>query len=77
MEAMIRKRQEREKESNKQASFLIRGHPVNDEKIERYMKGHPKNLATDDGNDMDENLALAGMTPFIKSLIEIDYLIKS
>jgi len=77
MEAMIRKRHGREKESNKQTSFLIRGHPVNDEKIERYIKGHPKNLATDDGNDMDRNVAPEGMTPFIKTLLEMDYLIRS
>ena len=66
---MIRKRQERESESNKLTAFRIRGRLVNEEKIERFMRDHPKQLATDDDVDMDRNMSPAGMTPFIARLI--------
>jgi hypothetical protein len=61
MEAMIRKRQERESESNKKTAFRIRGRPVDEEKIERYMRDHPKQLPINDHIDMDidRNMSLA------------------
>lgn len=68
MEAMIKKRQERESESNKQTAFRIRGRPVNEEKIERYMRDHPKQLATDDDIDMERDMSPAGMLPSIARL---------
>jgi hypothetical protein len=74
MEAMIRKRQERESESNKKTAFRIRGRPVDEEKIERYMRDHPKQLPINDHIDMDidRNMSLAGMIASISSLIWIN-----
>jgi hypothetical protein len=74
MEAMISKRQERQSESNKQTTFRIRGRPVNEEKIERYMRDHPKQLATDDDIDMERNMSPAGMILSFVRLIYINYL---
>jgi hypothetical protein len=71
---MVRKRQERQSGSNKQTAFRIRGRPVNDEKIERYMRDHPKQFATDDDIDMDRNTNPAGMILSFARLIWMSYL---
>ena len=68
---MIRKRQERQSGSNKQTAFRIRGGPVNEEKIERYMRDHPKQLAIDDDIDMDRNVSPAGVILSSQDLDEL------
>jgi hypothetical protein len=57
MEAMIRIRHERKMTDNKETIFLLRGRPVNTEKIDRYEKEHPsQNRADEDvAMDMGEN----------------------
>jgi hypothetical protein len=60
---MVRKREERQSESNKQTGFRVRGRPVKEEKIQRYMRDRPKELAAaandDDDVDMDRNMSPA------------------
>jgi hypothetical protein len=61
---MVRKREERQSESNKQTGFRVRGRPVKEEKIQRYISNRPKELAAAaaaDDVDMDRNMSPAGM----------------
>lgn len=58
---MIRKREERQAESNKQTAFRIRGRPVNEEKIERYIRDHPKQFSTDNDVDVEQDSSPAGV----------------
>lgn len=57
-EYMIKKREERQSGTNKQTGFRVGGRLVKEEKIQRYIRDHPKDL-TDDDVDMDRNLSPA------------------
>jgi hypothetical protein len=74
MEAMIWKREERQSESNKQTAFRLRGRPVNERKIERYVRDHPKQLATGDSVDMDRNMSMASMIASIVGPVSVNCL---
>jgi hypothetical protein len=74
MEAMIWKREERQSESNKQTAFRLRGRPVNEMKIERYVRDHQKQLATDNDIDMDRNMSMASMIISIVGPVLVNYL---
>jgi hypothetical protein len=74
MEAMIWKREERQSESNKQTAFRLRGRPVNEMKIERYVRDHQKQLATDNDVDMDRNMSMASMIISIVGPVSVYYL---
>jgi hypothetical protein len=65
---MVRKREERQSETNKQTGFRVRGRPVKEEKIQRYIRDHPKELA-DANVDMDLNMSPAGMILFTGRLL--------
>jgi hypothetical protein len=56
---MVRKREERQSETNKQTGFRGRGRPVKEVKIQRYIRDREKELADD--VDMDRNMSPAGM----------------
>jgi hypothetical protein len=76
---MVRKREERQSESNKQTGFRVRGRPVKEEKIQRYISNRPKELAAAaaDDVDMDRNMSPAGMILSTGRLLWINYLMRS
>jgi hypothetical protein len=60
---MVRKREERQSETNKQTGFRVRGRPVKEEKIQRYIRDREKELADAAAADvdMDRNMSPAGI----------------